>query len=96
MAILAIYAASKGKFWEMNDLMYSIEKDFDISTIAEKIDINPAELSWALGSKEAKALLLRDIRDGFELGVTGTPSFEINGALYFGVIPPEVLNKIIQ
>lgn len=96
MALLAIYASSKGKFWEMNDLLYDVDENFNVKKIAKETGINPAELVWAVGSKDVKALLMRDIADGFKIGVSGTPSFQINGELYFGTIPPEVLNIVLK
>ena len=96
MALLAIYASSKGKFWEMNDLLYGIKSDFNLRTIAQQTGISFSELSRAVSSKEIKQLLIKDIADGLKLGVSGTPSFKVNGKLYFGTIPPEVLNKILK
>jgi len=96
MALLAIYASSKGKFWEMNDLLYNIKGDFNVRTLAKETGISAAELVWAVKSKEVKALLNRDMTDGFKLGVSGTPSFEINGELHFGTIPPEILNRFLK
>lgn len=95
MAMLAIYAASKDKFWEMNDILYDIKEDFNIKTIAKETGISAAELAWAINSKEVRVILNRDMSDGFKLGVTGTPSFEINGELYFGIIPPEILSGFL-
>ncbi len=96
MALLTIYASYKGKFWEMNDLMYSIKENFNLRTIEKETGISLGELSWALDAKEVKQLLMKDIADGLRLDVSGTPSFQINGKMYFAVIPPEILNRVLK
>ena len=95
MSLLAIYAASKEKFWEMNDLLYNIDADFNLRTIEKETGIPVAELSWALKSKQVRLLLKKDIAEGIKLGITGTPSYLINEQLYSGTIPPEILNSVL-
>jgi protein-disulfide isomerase/uncharacterized membrane protein len=97
MALLAIHAAMTGKFIEMNDLLFQ--------KAAEGQDIELEELRRELGVEEqlGKALahapyhshLLRDIRYGMKLRVMGTPAFLIDGNVYTGSIPAEVLKVII-
>ncbi|MFT5728342.1 MAG: putative membrane protein/protein-disulfide isomerase [Desulforhopalus sp.] len=96
MAQLAIYAASKKKFWQTNDLLYELgrnKKTFDIKTIAEKTEIPVEELAWALESKKVKEILRYDIWHGMKLGITGTPSFVIQDKVYVGTIPIEILQE---
>jgi len=37
--------------------------------------------------------LQRDIQEGIKLGITGTPAFVINGKVYLGQIPAQVLKS---
>lgn len=99
MAQLAIYALSKDKFWQTNDLLYELgrnKQSFDIKTVSEKIEIPVEELSWALESKEVKEILRHDIWQGMKLGITGTPAFSIQGKVYSATIPVEILQGIIN
>lgn len=99
MALLAIYAISKGKFWQMNDLLYELgrsKKPFNIKKIAMEIDIPSGELAWALQAEEVKEILRRDIWMGMKLRITGTPGFVINNEVYAGTIPPEVIKEALQ
>ncbi len=50
MAMLGIYAAMKGKFWQMNDALYEVgrrNEPFNTRTLAEMTDFTPGELAQA-------------------------------------------------
>ena len=90
MAMLAIYAGLKNKFWEMNDLLFQIDHSngsIDLNEIAIKIDLKPEELAWALEQKEIRLHLKRDIAMAVKVGVVGTPSYIINGEVFLGTMP---------
>ncbi|MDD2468708.1 MAG: thioredoxin domain-containing protein [Desulfobulbus sp.] len=98
MAQLAIYALSKQKFWQINDLLYELgrnKKSFNLKIVSEKIEIPEEELAWSLESKEVKEILRYDIWHGMKLGITGTPAFVIEGKVYSGTIPPEIIKGIL-
>jgi protein-disulfide isomerase len=40
--------------------------------------------------------LVGDIRQGQKLGVNGTPAFLIEGKLYFGQIPADVIENALR
>ncbi len=97
MSLLAIYALGQGKFWETNDVLFKIAKaDFNVKTIARKTGLPAAGLAWALKSKEVRSLLNRDIRRGIKLGITGTPVYVINGQIHESIIPPGLINQVID
>ncbi len=97
LALLAIYAAREGKFWEMNDLLFGIPKGWlPLKDIAEKTGLDPRGLAWALESDWTKSLLMDDIRDGLRLGVNGTPGYVIDDKVYLGNIPPHIINSVID
>ena len=98
MALLAIYAASQGKFWEMNDVLYSVagrKGAIEIKELAQKVGIDSKELALAMKNPKVRYLLNRDIILGNQLAITGTPTFVINNKIYTGHIPPEVFKDII-
>ena len=97
LALLAIYAVQKGKFWQMNDVLFSIPRgSLPLMEVAEKTGMDARELAWALKSKWTKALLANDISDGLELGLTATPSYVIDGKVYVGIIPPQIITSVIE
>jgi len=98
MALLAIYAASKGKFWEMNDLLFEIagrQKQIDLKWVAEKTGLETAELLRALRDPVIRNMLSRDVWQGMKLRIYGTPTFVIDGKVYSGNIPSDILNKYL-
>jgi len=96
MALLAFFAESKDKFWEMNDYLYSIagqNNSIEIEALAQKLDLNTNELARSLSNPGYRFKLQRDIQEGIKLGITGTPAFVINGKVYLGQIPAQVLKS---
>jgi protein-disulfide isomerase/uncharacterized membrane protein len=97
MAMLTIYAASQNKFWQMSDLLFSIARvtpKIRIKELADKTGLNYNELSRAITNREIQYKLKKDILDGLKLGITGTPSFVIDGNVYRGQIPQEFFIKL--
>ncbi len=99
MAMIAIYAASKNKFWEMNDALYALGREkqaFNTRTLAEKTGFTAGELSAAAQHPQIREALLYDIRQGMKLHITGTPSYVIDGEVHTGSIPATLLKKGLQ
>jgi protein-disulfide isomerase/uncharacterized membrane protein len=99
LALLAIYASTKGKFWEMNDLLYGIGNNngpIKIKELAEKTQLDFWELQESLHNKKIIDTLKVDLWDGFKLGIRGTPAYVINGKVYRGKIPSEIINRTIE
>ena len=97
--MLAIHAETKGKFWEMNDLLYKLGgtgQDLDLMEIAGATGIEAHEFAAALEHPYYRERLAVDIRHGMKLRVLGTPSYVINGAVHQGNIPPEILSGILK
>jgi protein-disulfide isomerase len=98
MAIIAIYAQTKGKFWEVNDMLFDIaatKQDFNTRRIAEFMGISSGEVVQALDSKNLRLMLKHDIAVGIQKGITGTPGFVIDDKVYLGNIPKEILETAI-
>ena len=99
MALLAIHAETKGKFWEMNDLLYKLGgtgRDLDLMEIAGATGIEAHELAAALEYPFYRERLAVDIHLGMKLRVLGTPSYIINGVVHQGNIPPDILSGILK
>ena len=96
MALLAIFAASKGKFFEMNDLLFDLaarQKNINIKWLAAKTDLAYDDLIRSLKDPGNRRKLSRDIWQGLKLQLSGTPSFVINNTVYAGQLPAEVLQE---
>lgn len=98
LAKIAILASIRDKFWQTNDLLYALTrskvKEIPLKEIADKTGLDKNELAAALTHPGIQEMLSRDIWRGMKLGVTGTPAFVIDGKVYQGRIPAEILKKI--
>jgi len=98
MSLLAEYAKTKGKFWQMNDLLFEMAgKDRFVSTrtIAEKTGLDGKSLALSPKIPVLRYMLKHDIAIGISLGITGTPGFVIEGKVYQGQIPPEIIERVV-
>jgi protein-disulfide isomerase len=99
MALLTIHASLAGKFWAVNDWLFSRAlsgEDLNLAELALGTGLNLRELQAALQHEPYVQRLLLDIRQGMQLRITGTPSYLINGQVYEGNIPPNVLQTLIN
>jgi protein-disulfide isomerase len=99
LAIAAAYAALEDRFWQMNDLLYDIPKNvksLDIRELAQKSGVSFEGLSAAPGIRPVYYKIKQDVLKGIELGVTGTPAYEIDGKLFEGRIPMAVIRKVLE
>ncbi len=97
MAILALYAQTKGQFWEVNDLLFELagtKQDFNTRAVAEFMGAPRAELAAALKAKPLRLMLKHDIAVGIQKGITGTPGFVVNDKVYLGNIPSDILKSV--
>lgn len=91
LAVLATEAAgNQGKYWEMHELLFERQAEWGEQQAPqrEKFVEYARELSLDIGRFEAdlsdteiEATIARDQADGTALGVTGTPTFFVNGGL---------------
>ncbi len=99
LSLIAIAASREGKFWPMNDRLFEIAREgrrLDTKRLALDTGIDPKKLTAGMFEPENNAHLWKDIREGIRLGVTGTPAFLVDGKVYLGWLPPEVLARVVQ
>jgi protein-disulfide isomerase len=73
-----------------------IKPVLDFKELAEDTGLKYEGLSRAIYDPKIQSMLRKDIIDALKLGITGTPSFVIDGKVYQGQIPPEILKKIMD
>ena len=86
---LAVEAAGKqGKYWEMLDKLFNEQKNWGekqaadpkiFEVYAQQIGLNMDQFKKDVVSKESKDRVERDKNSGTRLGVSGTPTFFLNG-----------------
>ena len=99
LALLAVFAASKNKFWQTNDLLYGIaglKKPIGTKELANILNLDSIELARSINDRAIRHRVKHDIYTGNKLGITGTPAYVIEGEIYQGQIPPEIIKKILN
>jgi protein-disulfide isomerase/uncharacterized membrane protein len=97
MSLVSIYAQTHGKFWEMNDILFNTnlhQEALNTKSLMKQAGIDIGEKAPNIYDPQIQIRLLNDIREGIKLGITGTPAYVIDGQIYLGQIPPEILDKI--
>jgi protein-disulfide isomerase len=92
-------AGEQKKFWEYHDQLYSISPKLsteDLKSSAKQIGLNSAAFDQCLTSGKYRAAVQKDLNDGAQLGLTGTPAFFINGREITGAQPLEVFAVVID
>ncbi len=83
----AEFAAAHDKFWEMHDLLFKHQSNLTdpaLLKLATQLELSDEDLTAALEKRTYAAHVKHDLDGGIRSGVTGTPMFYINGALYEG------------
>ncbi len=98
-AEVAEFAGSKGKFWEMHDLLFENQEQLGDELYAElsrKLRIDPEETREALDSEAFTNRVRSDFTGGVRSGVNGTPTFFINGRRHNGPFEFDNLVRAIE
>ncbi|KKQ48348.1 MAG: Protein-disulfide isomerase [Candidatus Shapirobacteria bacterium GW2011_GWE1_38_10] len=88
-AALAVEAAARqGKYWEMHDLLFDNQKSWGekqtpdpaiFEGYAKQVGLNMDQYKKDVASPEVRDRVNRDKNSGTKIGVSGTPSFYLNG-----------------
>ena len=94
-----LFAADNGKFWELHKKMFENQKALsidDIKTYATEVGLDAAALEEALNSNKYAAAIEADKKAAASVGISGTPSFVINGKLVVGALPVDNFKREID
>ncbi|HET6585003.1 MAG TPA: thioredoxin domain-containing protein [Nannocystaceae bacterium] len=97
-AIAALAAHRQGKFWEMHDALFATQGKFavdDLDALADEIGLDMTRYRSDIADPALAAALKRDVDEAKRLGVTGTPSFFVNGRLVVGARPADELTTLV-
>ena len=81
-AVAALAAQKQGKFWEFHSQLFANHEDLStrkLDEIARSFDLDMAQFNKDLLSYDTLFMIVRDIREGQKLGVSGTPTLFLNG-----------------
>lgn len=92
-------AQEQGKFWEYHDLLFGDQSRLNLADLkarAGELKLDQTVFDSCLDSGKYRALVQKGINEGSRAGVSGTPSFVINGTLVSGALPYETFSKVIR
>lgn len=91
-------ASEQDKFWEYNHEAYynKITKEDDLKTFAANLNLDTAQFNTCLDSEKYRSVAENWYKQGQDAGVTGTPTFFINGQKVVGDLPYEEIKATIE
>ncbi|HYS55172.1 MAG TPA: thioredoxin domain-containing protein [Thermoanaerobaculia bacterium] len=75
----SLCAADQGKFWELHDWMFEHQDSLHVEALAEAVDLDREAFKNCVAGGTHAADVDRDLREGRELGISGTPTIFVNG-----------------
>jgi protein-disulfide isomerase len=97
-------AADQGKFWEYHDLLFDKQNGENVGTFtkenlvsyAKELGLDVAKFEPCVKNDETLQRVVTDTNEGRQVGVTGTPTFFINGKPLVGAQPAEAFQSQIN
>ena len=92
-------AFDQGKYWEYHELLFQNQAALDVASLKEHaagLGLDPSAFDLCLDSNKYAQEVQKDFDDGRAYGVTGAPTFFINGHKVTGAQPFAAFQKIID
>ena len=92
-------AGEQGKFWEMHTGLLRTPGTFDDADLQSRamgLGIDPKAFSSCIASNRYDRVIQKAVDNGRSVGVTGTPTFFLNGRSFSGAQPFEAFERIIE
>ena len=91
-------AARQGAFWEMHDLLFAHQdalEPTDLMRYAEQLGLEAERFSNDVREQVGAAQIAEDVDSADVSGVSGTPTFFINGQRHYGAYDIDTLSKAV-
>jgi Na+/H+ antiporter NhaA len=92
-------AAAQDSFWEMHDMLLDHQDRLsprDLAGYAEEIGLDTERFSEELRTRKYAARVSKDVASADESGVSGTPTFFINGRRHYGAYDVASLTAAVR
>ena len=94
-------AGEQGKFWEMNDALFSIQntiksRDVDVELLAVRLGLDRSPFKQCLESRQAASRVKKDLDTAMTKGLRATPTFIMGDKKYLGKIPSSELDRALN
>jgi protein-disulfide isomerase len=83
-------AQDQGKFWQMHDKLFANQTNLkvaDLKKYAAEIGLDPDQFSQCLDAAKYSKKWQADRDEGISYGISGTPTFFVNGRMLSGAAP---------
>jgi len=95
----ALAAHAQGKFWPMHDRLYANFRTISqekIDQIAKEIGLDLVRFTKELKSGKYKPVVAKELAEGEQAGVSGTPTLFVDGKHYNGPVETQALEEVLQ
>jgi Na+/H+ antiporter NhaA len=92
-------AAAQGRFWEMHDLLLDHQDELshrDLAAYARDLGLDIERFTDELRRREYAPRVSEDVASADESGVSGTPTFFINGRRHYGAYDVASLTEAVE
>lgn len=92
-------AGAQGRFWEMHDLLLEHQGELrprELREHANRLGLDMERFESELHSRAYKKRVTADVASADESGVSGTPSFFINGRRHYGAYDLQTLTAAVK
>jgi protein-disulfide isomerase len=92
-------AAQQDKFWDFNDILFDNNQRLEptqLKEYARRLKLDASRFDLCLDKGEQTAAVQKDFAQAQRLGLTGTPSFFINGHFLSGAVKYSTLREIVE
>ena len=99
LALASRCAGDQGLYWPMHDKLFinqGVTSDEELENIAKQIGADLSKFSPCLRTEKHLDIIRKDISDADQLGVSGTPTWFINGHELPGYIPHDIFVETIE
>ena len=92
-------AGEQGKFWEYHDVLFYSGGTLTVPQLKEHarvLKLNGERFDQCLDNGEMAAAVKKDLEEGKSMGLTGTPSFFVNGHFFSGAVDYGLLKQMVE
>jgi Na+/H+ antiporter NhaA len=92
-------AAAQGRFWDMHDILLTHQGELrprDVTSYAKQLGLDAARIAEDLRRREHAPRVSEDVASADESGVSGTPTFFVNGRRHYGPYDIATLTETVR
>jgi protein-disulfide isomerase len=92
-------AGEQGKFWQYHDVLFNSGGALGVLQLKEHarvLKLDGERFDQCLDNGEMAAVVKKDLEEGKSLGLTGTPSFFVNGHFFSGAVDYGLVKQMVE